>query len=460
MSDQESSSSSSSGSFGIPEGIQDLDFGRSHTTKSLCTSCGQQGITRLLFVDIPKFREIIVSSFKCKNCGLFGRDVQQASEIQDRSVEITLPVKCSKDLSRGIVKSSFCLTMIPELGFEIAARPMSGVYTTLEGLLKQVVDNLGLLQAERRQHDSVYAAQIDDFIERLNQLLAKTAIQEIPSQEPLFTIKFTDPSGNSHVEPFEDLPYTEKFIYRTNEQAKEIGLTKIQEKQIQQEAKSIKIDPIKLDDITILCDQNDVVAELPIDCPNCEKKIFNRSVIINIPYFKQCLLQAASCDDCSYRSVEISSAGAISPVGRRTTFKVTDATDLSRDVLKSDTCSIEIPELGLELQPGTLGGVYTTLEGLMTMLKDELTKHSMYWVGDAYRDPSQQNNFNELVYKLNDCVDGKMKFTIIIDDPLDGSFIKNIYAPDPDPEMQVVTYERTHEQNEEFGFNDIDVGED
>ena len=35
--------------------------------------------------------------------------------------------------------------------------------------------------------------------------------------------------------------------------------------------------------------------------------------------------------------------------------------DLKRDVIKSDTASVEIPELELELSHGSLGGVYTTV---------------------------------------------------------------------------------------------------
>lgn len=35
--------------------------------------------------------------------------------------------------------------------------------------------------------------------------------------------------------------------------------------------------------------------------------------------------------------------------------------DLKRDVIKSDSAMVDIPELDLELGHGTLGGVYTTV---------------------------------------------------------------------------------------------------
>jgi len=42
-----------------------------------------------------------------------------------------------------------------------------------------------------------------------------------------------------------------------------------------------------------------------------------------------------------------------------------------------------------------------------------------------------------------------------MDDPLGTSYLQNLYAPDPDPNMKVIEYERTWEQNEEYGLNDI-----
>lgn len=48
-------------------------------------------------------------------------------------------------------------------------------------------------------------------------------------------------------------------------------------------------------------------------------------------------------------------------------------------------------------------------------------------------------------------------FTVVLDDPLSNSYLQNIYAPDEDPNMTVEVYDRTFEQNEELGLNDIRV---
>jgi zinc finger protein len=42
-----------------------------------------------------------------------------------------------------------------------------------------------------------------------------------------------------------------------------------------------------------------------------------------------------------------------------------------------------------------------------------------------------------------------------MDDPVANSYLQNLYAPDPDPNMEVITYDRTQEQNDELGLSDM-----
>ncbi len=48
-------------------------------------------------------------------------------------------------------------------------------------------------------------------------------------------------------------------------------------------------------------------------------------------------------------------------------------------------------------------------------------------------------------------------FTLILDDPLANSYVQNLYAPDLDPSMEIELYDRTWEQNEDLGLNDMKV---
>jgi len=46
---------------------------------------------------------------------------------------------------------------------------------------------------------------------------------------------------------------------------------------------------------------------------------------------------------------------------------------------------------------------------------------------------------------------------VILDDPLANSYLQDLYAPGPDPNLTTEVYERTWEQNEELGVNDMKV---
>ena len=58
------------------------------------------------------------------------------------------------------------------------------------------------------------------------------------------------------------------------------------------------------------------------------------TVCVDIPHFKQVVIMAANCEYCGHRSNEVKSGSGISEVGIRISLKLTNSSDLSRDVLK------------------------------------------------------------------------------------------------------------------------------
>ncbi|KAI6112816.1 hypothetical protein F5141DRAFT_1109598 [Pisolithus sp. B1] len=127
-----------------------------------------------------------------------------------------------------------------------------------------------------------------------------------------------------------------------------------------------------------------------------------------------------------------------------------DREDLSRDILKSGTCGLTIPEIDLALQPGTLGGRFPTVEDIPEQVYEELSE-KIYTAGDSSTnrmmvDEDRQKAQDDFLKQLKE-----------VHDPLTNSYLQNLYAPDPDPNMEIVTYKRTWQQNEESGPNDIKV---
>ena len=63
---------------------------------------------------------------------------------------------------------------------------------------------------------------------------------------------------------------------------------------------------------------------------------------------------ATECDNCGHRSNEVKSGEGISEKGRKITLSITESIDMARDLLKSETCSIRIPDLELNVGAGVL----------------------------------------------------------------------------------------------------------
>lgn len=165
---------------------------------------------------------------------------------------------------------------------------------------------------------------------------------------------------------------------------------------------------------------------------------------------------ATTCDYCGYKSNEVKSGGAISPQGKRITLRITSEEDLSRDILKSETCTLEIPEIDLHLTTGSLGGRFTTLEGLLRQVYNELNDKVPFIAGDSAL-PERKQAFEELLNSIDKICAMQLPCSVILDDPVGNSYLQNIYAPDADPNMTVEEYERSFEQNEDLGLNDIKV---
>ena len=84
------------------------------------------------------------------------------------------------------------------------------------------------------------------------------------------------------------------------------------------------------------------------------------------------------------------------------------------------------------MNPGTLGSFYSTIEGVLDKIYENLRERNPF-VGDSALD-EQKKKFDEFLDKFDNYRNGKvLPFTIIIDDPLDNCFILNPYYPQEDP---------------------------
>ncbi|KAI9028626.1 ZPR1 zinc-finger domain-containing protein [Hyaloraphidium curvatum] len=418
--------------------------------QSLCMNCHEQGTTRLLLTRIPHFREIVLMAFECPHCGFKNNEVQSAGSVAEKGLFEVCRVEDEADMNRQIVKMESCAARVPELDFEIPARSQPAMLTTVEGLLKRAVEALSAEQPVRKIMEPELHDKIQGIVEGLGEL--------IELKRP-FHIELDDPSGNSYIEsltaPLKDKKIASRRYERTPEQNEMLGLNATEaEPEVPQdaEAAAVTASAKQLEE-----DEENLpeVLQFHTNCSNCTAPNDTRMHVISIPYFKEVVIMASSCDSCGFKSNEVKAGGAIAEQGRRITLKVTEAEDLTRDVLKSETCGLSIPEVELELTPGTLGGQFTTLEGLLIRVRDELETRNPFSHGDSV-DQTRKAVFANLIRKLTSVINMEVvPWTLVLDDPAANSYLQNLYAPDPDPNMTIEDYDRTWEQNEMLGLNDM-----
>lgn len=66
--------------------------------------------------------------------------------------------------------------------------------------------------------------------------------------------------------------------------------------------------------------------------------------------------------------------------------------------------------------------------------------------------------FYSFLEKFEEVIQGKRKVTMILDDPTGNSYVQALTDDGtPDPNLRIIKYHRSHEQNEELGLNDMVV---
>ncbi|CAI9270987.1 unnamed protein product [Lactuca saligna] len=452
-----------------------------YQVESLCMRCHENGTTRFLLTLIPHFRKILLSAFECSHCGERNNEVQFAGEIQPRGSRYCVEFKSGdqKMLNRQVVKSETATIKIPQLEFEIPPEAQRGSLSTVEGILLRASEELQALQEERKKVDPETAEAIDKFTLRL---------KECATGNLSFTFILDDPAGNSFVEnPFAPSPDPSlriEFYDRSHEQQATLGYlfdpSLSAEVNNQTSLNNIPseggVEPphgsvgavagrraiaqgstVEFAEALFRYTAPEEVMTFPSTCGACAVSCETRMYLTKIPYFQEVIVMASTCDGCGYRNSELKPGGAIPPKGKKISVTVKNIVDLSRDVIKSDTASVEIPEIDLELTSGTLGGIVTTIEGLITKISEALERVHGFTFGDSLEE-GRKDKWQDFRARLIKLLSLEEPWTLIMDDALSNSFI----APASDDikddhQLTIEEYERSWEQNEELGLNDMDT---
>lgn len=162
----------------------------------------------------------------------------------------------------------------------------------------------------------------------------------------------------------------------------------------------------------------DEINAMVINCPACGAEGKAKSIMreIEIPHFGNVLETTILCDQCGFKHNDIIALEQHDPA--KYTIEI-NKDNLSVRVVRSQSATVSIPEVGVKVEPGPKSeGFVTNVEGIITRFKDA-AKQAL----NLFSDEESQKNAKIALEKLDELIEGKSTATLIIDDPFGQSNI-------------------------------------
>ena len=150
-------------------------------------------------------------------------------------------------------------------------------------------------------------------------------------------------------------------------------------------------------------------------CPYCEREIQYLYQTENIPYFSDILIVSARCE-CGYRHADTMVLAGGEPA--RWEIQVEEPEDLTVRVVRSASAKLEIPELGVEIDPGpACEGFVSNVEGVLDRI-DNVVAGVLTWA-----EGEERENALALRERIGWAREGRLPVTLSIADPSGNSAI-------------------------------------
>ncbi len=155
-------------------------------------------------------------------------------------------------------------------------------------------------------------------------------------------------------------------------------------------------------------------------CPSCEEGTINIfKSIYDLSDGDRMLILKFECNICNFHKNDVIPLSTNMEPGIMT-LQITNEEDLKSKIYRSPVGKLEIPELDLIVEPGPRADFYyTNVEGILFRFESAV---SIYKNNLEKNDP-EISEIEELLNNLQKAMDGRFKFTLVITDPLGGSYI-------------------------------------
>jgi zinc finger protein len=157
-------------------------------------------------------------------------------------------------------------------------------------------------------------------------------------------------------------------------------------------------------------------AAIVSTCPLCADVLtFNFSTDV-IPFFGEIMLVSASCT-CGFKYADTISLNEREAARYEMEF---DSDDFATRVIRSSSGTVQIPELGVTIEPGSASeGFISNVEGVLCRV-EEVIAMATKW---SSNDPGKFELGNRLLEMIDTVRRGERKMTLVIEDPLGNSAI-------------------------------------
>lgn len=156
------------------------------------------------------------------------------------------------------------------------------------------------------------------------------------------------------------------------------------------------------------------------DCPICKIKgsLKLKTKTEKIPYFGEVMESTVKCEECGFKHSDIICLEAKEPL--KYTLKI-GKNKMNSRVVKSQSATINIPELGLKVEPGPQSeGYVSNVEGILERFK-KAVKTALSWAEDE----DSRKSAIKILEELDEIKNGDKTVTLIIEDPFGHSLIED-----------------------------------
>lgn len=143
-----------------------------------------------------------------------------------------------------------------------------------------------------------------------------------------------------------------------------------------------------------------------------------RTAQIDLPYFGDCLETVLSCETCHFRHADFMILSQKEPT--RHAFKVENTDDLDVRVVRANSCTIRVPEVGFLAEPTAQSEAFVSnVQGIIERIRRVLlTARTIY-----ADEPESVKVAEERLAQLARIEAGESPMTVILDDPFGNSAV-------------------------------------